>query len=134
MRETLVRLLQDYNWSKVERPIVKPCAVEMRDPKNDAIIGGLWGVSAGGWFLVETLIVPEGLRQRGLGTSLVHTAEKVAADRGCHGIWLDTHTFQAPTFYEKLGYKIMGRLPDFPKGHDRIFYFKMLDATPDSSS
>jgi ribosomal protein S18 acetylase RimI-like enzyme len=56
-------------------------------------------------------------------------AEEIAANRGCLGIRLDTFSFQAPGFYEKLGYRIFGRLANHPKGHERIYYFKEL---PDS--
>jgi hypothetical protein len=33
---------------------------------------------------------------------------------------LDTFTFKALKFYERLGYREFGRLDDFPPGHSRI--------------
>jgi len=44
---------------------------------------------------------------------------------GCHGVFLDTHSFQAPD-YKKHDYKEFGRLEDFPPGHLRIWLSKML--------
>ena len=48
--------------------------------------------------------------------------------RGCTGIWLDTFTFQAPGFYEKLGFTVFGRLEDYPPGEARVFYAKQIGA------
>jgi GNAT superfamily N-acetyltransferase len=125
--EAIDALLRDYNWTKVDRPVTERFAVSLRHPESNAVIGGIWGSSAGGWLFIEALFVPDVLRKCGTGTLLVRQAEEVATKRGCVGIWLDTFTFQAPTFYEKLGYQTMGKLADFPKGHDRIFYFKRID-------
>lgn len=100
----------------------------MNEPETGEQIGGLWGMSAGGWFFVEMIFVPEEYRGRGVGTTLIRAAEDAARSRGCVGIRLDTFTFQAPEFYEKLGYKAFGRLKNFPPGHERIFYFKQLDS------
>jgi hypothetical protein len=53
-------------------------------------------------------------------------AETEALERGCHGVWLDTFSFQAKDFYCKLGYTIYGTLEDFPMGHQRHFFRKSL--------
>src|SRR6516165_7091346 len=42
-----------------------------------------------------------------------------------HSAWLDTFSFQARGFYEKLGYEEFGRL-DYPPGHHRHFLRKRL--------
>jgi hypothetical protein len=46
--------------------------------------------------------------------------------RGCRNAWLDTHEFQAPRFYQKLGYVVFGKLPDYPPGFTRVFLTKRL--------
>jgi hypothetical protein len=46
--------------------------------------------------------------------------------RGCHGVWLDTFTFQARGFYERLGYSVFGAIEDYPPGHSRHFLKKDL--------
>ncbi len=53
-------------------------------------------------------------------------AEHEARQRGLVGIWLDTFSFQAPVFYEKLGFKEFGQITNFPPGHSRTFYVKRL--------
>jgi hypothetical protein len=50
----------------------------------------------------------------------------VGVQRGCQYVWLDTYSFQARPFYEKLGYRVFGQLPDHPPGHTRFFMFKTL--------
>ena len=88
---------------------------------------GLWGVSYFRWLFVENFVLPEALRGQGLGTRLMREAEAVALARGCLGVWLDTFTFQARGFYEKLGYRVFGAIDDYPPGHRRFFLAKRLD-------
>jgi GNAT superfamily N-acetyltransferase len=126
LREAILRPLRDYNTSKIGPVVVEPLAVFLRHTESDAIIGGLWGSSAAGWLFIELLYVPEEFRTRGLGSSLIRHAEEIATKRGCVGIRLDTFTFQAPGFYEKLGYRTFGKLIGHPEGHEQIYYFKNL--------
>src|SRR5437016_5268347 len=109
LREAILRPLVDYNASKVGPIIVEPLAVFLRHPESDAIIGGLWGHLAADWLSIELLYVPDELRARGIGSSLMRKAEEIAAKRGCVGVQLDTFSFQAPGFYEKLGYRAFGK-------------------------
>lgn len=53
-------------------------------------------------------------------------AEAIAHDKGCVGVWLDTFSFQAPDFYQKLGYSVFGELKDYPPGYSRFFLQKRL--------
>jgi hypothetical protein len=53
-------------------------------------------------------------------------AEQEAITRGCRGAWLDTFSFQARGFYERLGYAVFGTLDDYPPGQNRIFLHKVL--------
>jgi ribosomal protein S18 acetylase RimI-like enzyme len=53
-------------------------------------------------------------------------AERIAIDRQCEGIWLDTFSFQAPGFYAKLGFERFGLIKDFPPGQSRHFLMKRL--------
>jgi GNAT superfamily N-acetyltransferase len=124
LRQAIGGLLGDYNTSKVGVSRPEPIAVLLRDPASNDLIGGLWGIVIADWLFVELLFVPETCRRRGLGASLMKQAEAIAARRGCVGVRLDTFTFQAPRFYEKLGYQVFGRLDDHPRGHQRIYYCK----------
>jgi hypothetical protein len=46
--------------------------------------------------------------------------------RGCVQVVLATHDFQAPGFYERMGYERKFAIEGSPKGHVDIVYVKML--------
>ena len=46
--------------------------------------------------------------------------------RGCDRVTLDTHSFQAPGVYGRLGYTECGRTPGYPNGYDHIHLVKRL--------
>ncbi len=75
---------------------------------------------------VELLFVPDSMRRAGIGRQVLRAAEEEAARRGCVGVWLDTFSFQARGFYERLGYTVFGTLDDYPPGHNRFFLEKRL--------
>jgi len=98
----------------------------IRDPGTGRVLGGLTGRYAYRWLFVELLHVPEALRGTGIGTDLMRRAEAEALARGCIGVWLDTFSFQARGFYERLGYAVFGTIEDYPPGHARHFLAKRL--------
>ncbi len=89
-----------------------------------AVVGGLWGHTLFQWLSIEMLVVPEPLRNRGIGSALVILAENEARARGCIGAYVDAFSFQAAPFYRKLGFSVFGVLENFPPGHDRLYFSK----------
>ncbi len=128
LRDQILKPLRAFNEGHIGPVKAEPLAIVLRDPESSAITGGLWGTSGAGWLYVDLLVVPEELRGQGLGAELLRKAEDVARKRGCIGLWLHTGTFQAPHFYEKLGFTAFGTIPDYPPGHATIYYLKRLDA------
>lgn len=102
-----------------------PFAALVRDDQGNTI-GGAIGRSWYGWLFIELLHLPECLRGQGLGRQVMQAAEAEARARGCIGVRLDTFSFQAPGFYERLGYARMGTLAEHPPGHARHWYAKRL--------
>lgn len=98
--------------------------VEYDDDGN--VIGGILGGTYWGWLYIDILWVHENYRRKGIGTKLLYEAEKQAVVRGCHHVHLDTMSWQAPDFYKKHGYEIVGILPDIPKGNQKYFLIKSL--------
>ena len=90
------------------------------------IIAGIIGGTYWGWMYVDILWVHEDHRKQGIGTKLLAEAEKEAARRGCHHVHLDTMSWQAPEFYKKHGYKVVGMLPDIPNGNQKYLLMKEL--------
>ena len=55
---------------------------------------------------IGDLIVGEEYRRSGLGSRLVHAVEEAYRGKGYDVVTLTTFGFQAPAFYQKLGYSI----------------------------
>ena len=93
---------------------------------NGNIIGGILGGTYWGWMYVDILWVHENHRYKGIGSKLLLEAEKEAVHRGCHHVHLDTMSWQAPEFYQKHGYEVIGILPDIPNGNQKYLLMKAL--------
>jgi GNAT superfamily N-acetyltransferase len=100
-------------------------AIFVRDGTGE-IMAGLHGWTWGGTGFVRTLWVREDLRGQGIGARLLGAAEREAARRGCREMQLDTHSYQAPGFYRRLGYAEIGELPGWPGAFPRTFFRKAL--------
>jgi GNAT superfamily N-acetyltransferase len=129
-REAVLRPLLAYNQASGGASKYEPVAIMLRDTISGDSLGGLWGKLYYDWLFVELLFVPEHLRDADYGSSLLSRAEDLARHKGCVGIWLDTHSFQAPAFYLKQGYETFGVLDDYPRGAKRFFFRKLLDGAP----
>jgi GNAT superfamily N-acetyltransferase len=103
-------------------------ALTVRDPSG-AIVAGLSGWTWGGCLAVEYLWVHADWRGKSYGTRLLNAAEAEAVARGCTVAVLDTHSFQAPDFYRRLGYESYGVVDDCPAGHQHIHLRKRLKST-----
>ena len=126
--DRVIQLLIEYNLSKTQEfktEINKPIEIIARDERNE-IIGGLYGRSLWGTLEVKTLVVKLENRNKGIGRKLIIEAEKEAKNRNCRFISLDTFSFQAPGFYEKLGFEKIGTETDFPKGFEKYYYRKKI--------
>ncbi len=94
--------------------------------EGEVVQAGIRFVLAFEWLFVNWLWVADAHRRHGIGSQLMAGAEAAARAQGCRAAYLDTFTFQAPKFYERLGYREFGRLDDFPPRHARIWFSKAL--------
>lgn len=90
------------------------------------IVGGVIVESYYRETYVELLWVADGLRHAGVGSRLIEAAERRARKRGSRLIHLNTYSFQAPRFYEKLGFRRFGGMRGSPPGESRHYYVKQL--------
>ena len=102
------------------RPLV------IRVERDGVLLGGLMGRTGRGLLSVDYLALPMAEQGSGLGSRLMAMAEAEAVRRGCHEALLYTVQFQAPGFYEKLGYTEFGRLPQDNPLLTRIWFRKRL--------
>jgi GNAT superfamily N-acetyltransferase len=90
------------------------------------IVAGAYGRTNWNWLHISSVWVAEGERGKGFGRELILAIEAAAAQRGCRQAHLDTFSYQARPFYERLGYRVFGELEDYPPGHARFFLRKQL--------
>jgi ribosomal protein S18 acetylase RimI-like enzyme len=126
LRELLRVRLGEFNVGATGIRAYWPVAFQVRDGRGD-VVAGVTGWIWGGTCYVEFLWVAEGERGRGLGSQLIEEVERTARERQCHQIALETFSFQAPGFYERLGFESVGAFADYPQGHSMIFVRKRLD-------
>ena len=122
IRRALIAFNDGYLGHRDARPIGLLVQVDRR------VLGGLLAETARDQLHIDALWLAPELRGRGLGGKLVRSAEEEALRRGCAGAWLDTYSFAAKTFYERLGYRVFGELDGYANGHTRFFMSKRLDA------
>jgi ribosomal protein S18 acetylase RimI-like enzyme len=100
-------------------------AVLLRGPEGK-VVGGAYGWTWGGTCHVRYLFVPAGMRNRGHGTRIMHAVEREAVARRCEQIVLETHDFQAPASYRRLGFAVAGVVDGYPRGHQLLMLLKRL--------
>jgi GNAT superfamily N-acetyltransferase len=94
---------------------------------GDEIVAGLTSDTYWGWWEIHHLWVAEAHRGRGLGRRLMEAAEQEARRRGSRHAQLTTYEFQAPDFYARLGFRVAGKLDDYPPGS--AYYWLCKDLT-----
>lgn len=122
--------LIDFNAAHAGGAAPHELLVTLRDA-HGKVVGGLPGDTWVGWLQVHALWLADELRGRGMGRDLMRAAEGEAVRRGCTQAFLETLSFQALGFYEKLGYTVFSRLDGFPPGGARHALRKALE--PDSA-
>ena len=107
-------------------PDPRSSALNVYAREDGALLGGLCGRTYWDWLWVGQVWVDESRRGQGVGRTLMDAAEEEARRRGCNHAFLDTVSLQAPGFYEKLGYRVIGTLEGFPPGERKFFMTKDL--------
>ena len=118
-------MLKEYNLVHREASENVPIGVFLED-ENSRKLAGLTGETFGNWLCIRYLFVSQQLRGKGIGSKLLETAEREAKQRGCKYAFVDTFSFQAPTFYKKHGYREVFTLKEYPYTEKRHYYTKEL--------
>lgn len=86
-----------------------PLHVIVRDTDSGAIVGGISGKTSLGLMFIDLVYLPEDLRGRNIGTRMMELAENEARRRDCRAGVLFTINFQAPGFYQRLGWRVSAK-------------------------
>ena len=80
-----------------------------------------------GWFYLTDLFVEKQYRSQGLGAKLLRALEKEIISIGVKNIWTWTAGYEAPEFYQKLGYEIFTQMENwYSDGSSRVGFRKNL--------
>ena len=113
---------EEQNAPEYKKERVKWLAFDERNDVRAALTADiLWD-----WIYIDELWIFPTLRGEGLGQQLMQLAEDFAVSQSLQGIWLWTQSWQAEGFYRQLGYSQFTRFENFPKGHSRIGFRKIL--------
>ena len=118
-------LIRSYNRSKREAAESEPLNLYVEDDSGE-LMAGLVAETFGNWLEIEYLFVKEDLRGQGIGSQLLQQAESEAKKKNCRFAFVNTYQFQAPSFYQKHGYKEVFTLKDYPYTGQRHYYQKEL--------
>jgi GNAT superfamily N-acetyltransferase len=122
---TIVDGVRSFNSVKTGNDAPRSVAYYFRD-EHGQIIGGVQGSLWGRSMHIDALWIDESCRGRGLGSKLMKAIEDYAGTHSHSLVYLETTSFQARPFYEALGYRVFGELPEISQGHTMYFLKKEL--------
>ncbi|MEM1051444.1 MAG: GNAT family N-acetyltransferase [Pseudomonadota bacterium] len=118
-------------FNKEQVPDLEEVAKEVRfhvlaRSEEGELRGGIRAICYWNTLHLELLWLDEAARGEGLGAKLMQEAERTARGHGCAIALVETTSWQAKPFYEKLGYTLMTTLADRPKSHASHYLSKSL--------
>jgi ribosomal protein S18 acetylase RimI-like enzyme len=94
---------------------------------NGIIVGGVITSMLTGIMHLEVLWVDEKYRGQGYGEDLVLQAERIGKEKGYPASQTWTFSFQAPEFYQRIGYEVVGIFDGYTDGITEYVLLKKLD-------
>jgi len=117
--------ITNYNKQQAGDDKAQRICFVLQSPDHE-VAGGVIAAMYWDWLYIDLMWIRDGLRGRGYGHRLLTLAEDEGRRRGAKYAFLDTFSFQAPTFYLKHGYKVFGELNNFPAGYKSYYLTKQL--------
>ena len=111
-----------YNERFVHSSADLSCWIE----EDGICLGGINAFRLDTLLMIDRLWVAERERGKGLGSQLLEAVEKAGKEQGALRVELNTFGFQAPGFYEKMGYRQIGVLEPAVGEWGHYFYSKEL--------
>ncbi|UNY99953.1 GNAT family N-acetyltransferase [Zhouia spongiae] len=127
--KTISQGIIDFNNAKI--PDLEPIEKEVKffvfvRNKLDQVIGGVRATCFWNTLHIELLWLSEDCRGKGVGKDLMNATESFAKEKGCEKAFVETTSWQAKPFYEKVGYVHIATINDRPKGYASHYLTKDL--------
>ena len=126
--QTMSANLRDFNIEQSKGLSTKPETSINLTLKSEIgeVVGGIRSRAFYQSLTIDFLWIDERFRRMGYGKDLMLKVEGLAKEEGRISANTMTYSFQAPHFYEKLGYKIVGVFEEYPEGIKKYFLEKRL--------
>ncbi|MFC0232679.1 GNAT family N-acetyltransferase [Vagococcus entomophilus] len=114
-----------YNQSKFTQPVSDTKEVyEWILKEKEVLIGGVTASFYWEKAHIDFLWVDEDYRGKKIGQQLLQTVTDFAHEKNSRYLQLETFDFQAPLFYQKMGFEIFGVLDDSPYDGCKQYFLK----------
>lgn len=120
--EIIHQMLQTYNAQFMGEMKDYSYSIE----EKERIAAGIVASSVFDTVEIDDLCVAEAYRNRGYGERLLQKVEGEARADQKKRILLNTYSFQAPAFYEKMGYRQLFKIAPALQEYAQCFYRKEL--------
>ncbi len=122
--------LEDHNrkYPSGELDIPTPDISLVLKDNHGNIVGGVITSMLTGVMHLEVLWIDKIYRGRGYGKDLVLQAERIGKEKGYPASQTWTFSFQAPEFYQSIGYKVLGIFDGYTDGITEYILLKRLRA------
>jgi len=120
--------LEAYNREQTDGEYDEPgteIGLVLKSPEG-TVIGGITASTVFRVMHLEALWVAKEHRKQGHGSRLVMQAERIGYESGCVASQTQSFSFQAPEFYQKLGYQVLGIYDGYPDGITEYTLMKRL--------
>lgn len=116
--DLIQKRLEDHNREQTNGEYDEPgieINLVLRD-RDGRVVGGVCASTMLRVMYLEALWVAQEHRKQGYGTELVLAAERIGYEKGCITSQTWSLSFQAPRFYQKIGYQVLGIYDGYPDG------------------
>jgi GNAT superfamily N-acetyltransferase len=120
--------LEEYNRTQTKGEYDEPgieIGLVLKGPEG-TVVGGVTAITMFRVMHLEALWVAKGYREQGHGSRLVLQAERIGYEKGCIAVQTQSFSFQAPGFYQKIGYHVLGIYDGYPGGITEYTLMKRL--------
>jgi len=121
--------LEDYNLSQTDGEFNSPqpwISLVLKDHKG-TVVGGVLTSTLYWTQYLEVLWVDQKYRGLGLGRDLIMEAHRLAKKQGCVSSHTYTFSWQAPDFYQAVGYSLIATYDGYHEGITELILMKRFD-------